>query len=98
MFAEPIRPTSQETFVLYAQKNKKLEKYNTYWWGLDESVFNYLARKYYYQKRLEYFGENLCKAHKNLYPQSPQKWFLYREVAQKGKVQKELIATYEAYP
>ncbi|MFN3316690.1 MAG: hypothetical protein ACK40K_07745, partial [Raineya sp.] len=98
MFAEPIRPTSQEKFVLYTQKNKKLEKYNTYLWGLDESVFNYLARKYYYQKKLDFFGENLCAAHKKMYSQSPQKWFLYREVAQNGKVQKELVATYEVRP
>ena len=99
MFAEPIRAeTSQETFGIYIERNKKLEKYNTYLWGLDEGVFNYLARKYYYQKRLDFLGEILCKAHKNLYPQNPQKWYLYRHFKQNEYIQKELIATYEAYP
>ncbi|GAB4128513.1 MAG: hypothetical protein OHK0045_02790 [Raineya sp.] len=99
MFAEPIQPkTSQETFEIYTEENQKLAKYNTYLWGLDAEVFNYLARKHYYQKSLDFFGETLCAAHKKLYPQSRQKWLLYRHFVENGLWQKELIAIYEVQP
>jgi len=99
MFAEPVsQQATKEIFVLYVEKGSRLEKYDTYFWGIDESVFNYLARKYYYQKRLDFLGENLCNAHRKLYPQSPQKWFLYREIFQNNHLQKELVATYETQP
>lgn len=99
MFAEPIRgKETQEVFVLYTEKNNRLEKYDTYFWGIDEGVFNYLARKYYYQKRLGFFGETLCSAHRQLYPNTPQKWLLYRQVTENGYINKELVAVYETTP
>lgn len=99
MFAEPIHPnTPQETFVLYTQQNDKLKKYDTNLWGLDEGVFNYLVRKYYYQKRLGILGEKLVKAHQAMYPASQQKWYLYRLVQQNNERHQELVATYETQP
>ncbi len=99
MFAEPIYPsTPQEIFVLYIQQNDTLKKYDTNLWGLDEGVFNYLARKYYYQKRLDILGEKLVKAHQAMYPPSQQKWYLYRLVQQRNESHRELVATYETQP
>jgi hypothetical protein len=99
MFAEPVsQQATKENFVLYVERGDRLEKYNTYFWGIDEGVFNYLARKYYYQKGLDFLGKTLCDAHRKLYPQNPQKWFLYREMLQDNHLQKELVATYETQP
>lgn len=97
MFAEPLQQnTSQEFFVLYTQQNGRLQKYDTNLWGLDETVFNYLTRQYHYQGRLKELGEVLVKAHQEMYPQSQEKWYLYREILHKGQYHQEILITYEA--
>ncbi|MCS6796782.1 MAG: hypothetical protein RMJ97_07465 [Raineya sp.] len=95
MFAEPTKSTKQELFELYTLENGKLRKFNTYLWGIDEGVFHYIVRKYYYQKRMNEFWEKICFTHRNLYPNDlPQTWELYQIIIKNGKKEQIFLARY----
>jgi len=100
MFAEPIQKNStQELFVLYYSNQKNtVYKFDTYQLGLDEGVFNYLARKYYYQNKKEELGKKLQNAYQKAQNSSKQdikKWYLYRLEIISQKRDSLLVATYE---
>ncbi|PKQ68917.1 hypothetical protein [Raineya orbicola] len=95
MFAEPVHSVRQEFFEIYTLENGKLRKFNTYLWGIDEGVFHYLVRKYYYQNRMNEFWEKICLTHRKLYPDNlPQTWQLYQITLLNGTKEKKRIATY----
>jgi hypothetical protein len=95
MFAEPVNLAKQELFELYTLESGKLRKFNTYLWGIDEGVFHYLVRKYYYQNRMNEFWEKICITHRKLYPDGlPQVWELYQISFANGTKEKKRIATY----
>lgn len=99
MFAEPIRKhQTEELFILYyTNKQNNVYKFNTYQLGVDESVFNYLVRKYYYQNKMNDFEKKFRKSTQNLYStyQDVKTWNLYRIQISNTKRDSSLIATYE---
>jgi hypothetical protein len=99
MFAEPIRTNQkEELFILYYTNKKNIVyKFNTYQIGVDESVFNYLVRKYYYQNKMNDFEKKFRKSTQNLYStnQDVKAWHLYRVQISNKKRDSSLIATYE---
>lgn len=99
MFAEPIKPSqSEELFILYyTNQQNSVYKFNTYQLGVDEGVFNYLVRKYYYQNKMNDFEIKFRKSTQNLYSthHDIKAWHLYRVQISNKKRDSLLIATYE---
>lgn len=99
MFAEPVKKNMpQELFILYFSNKKGIiNQFETYVLGLDASVLNYLARKYYYQKKLDEFGRKLQKSYQKI-PDNPyelKEWYLYRVLVFAEKRDSFLVARYE---
>lgn len=94
MFAEPVQEVPQEIFHLYAMQDGKAIKFNTYLWGIDEGVFHYIVRKYYYQNRMAEFWRNICSIHQGLYPHyMPISWELHQIIIYKGKQERKIVAS-----
>jgi hypothetical protein len=98
MFAEPVlsKQRNQEIFRLYYAKNNNVYFFNTYFFGIDEGVFNYLVRKYYYQGKMKDFEKKFKKLiHQHSSTASPQAWYIYKIRVNAHTKDSILVARYE---
>jgi len=86
MFAEPARRHIQTERFLLKQNDQIFETKQI---NLSKSNFEALARKYYYEKKISFFVQNIAK----ISPYPRQKWKFYRILGQKDSL---LIYTYQA--